>query len=68
MSESRVARLVAEGLSDEQVAERLGIGVMDVSAELVIRGRGERVGHATTGRQGETWSGHSSTAARHTKG
>jgi len=34
LSESRVARLVAEGLSDEQVAERLGIGVMDVSAEL----------------------------------
>ena len=27
---------------------------LDVSAELVIRGRGERVGHATTGRQGET--------------
>jgi len=34
LSESRVARLVAEGLSDEQVAERLGIAVMDVSAEL----------------------------------
>jgi DNA-binding CsgD family transcriptional regulator len=34
LSESRVARLVAEGLSDEQVASRLGIGVMDVSAEL----------------------------------
>ena len=34
MSESRVARLVAEGLSDEQIAERLGIRVMDVSAEL----------------------------------
>jgi DNA-binding NarL/FixJ family response regulator len=34
LSESRVARLVAEGLSDEQIAERLGIGVVDVSAEL----------------------------------
>ena len=35
LREARVARLVAEGLSDEQVAERLGIGVADVSAELV---------------------------------
>ena len=35
LSESRVARLVAEGFSDEQIAERLGIGVMDVSAGLV---------------------------------
>jgi DNA-binding NarL/FixJ family response regulator len=34
LSESHVARLVAEGLSDEQIAERLGIGVVDVSAEL----------------------------------
>jgi DNA-binding NarL/FixJ family response regulator len=34
LREVRVARLVAEGLSDEQVAERLGIGVVDVSAEL----------------------------------
>ena len=34
LREARVARLVAEGLSDEQVAERLGIGVVDVSAEL----------------------------------
>jgi DNA-binding NarL/FixJ family response regulator len=35
LREARVARLVAEGLSDEQVAERLGIGVVDVGAELV---------------------------------
>ena len=34
LSEARLARLVAEGLSDEQVAERLGIGVVDVSAQL----------------------------------
>jgi DNA-binding CsgD family transcriptional regulator len=34
LREARVARLVAEGLSDEQVAERLGIGVVDVAAEL----------------------------------
>ena len=34
LREARVARLVAEGLSDEQVAERLGIGVAEVSAEL----------------------------------
>lgn len=34
LREARVARLVAEGFSDEQVAERLGIGVVDVSAEL----------------------------------
>lgn len=34
LREARVARLVAEGLSDAQVAERLGIGVADVSAEL----------------------------------
>jgi hypothetical protein len=27
---------------------------LDMGAELVIRGRGERVGHATTGSQGET--------------
>ena len=51
LSESRVARLVAEGLSDEQVAERLGIGVMDVSAELAevfrklgLRSRGSHFG------------------------
>lgn len=35
LREARVARLVAEGLSDEQVAERLAIAVADVSAELV---------------------------------
>ena len=34
LTETRVAGLVAEGLSDEQVAERLGIGIGDVSAEL----------------------------------
>jgi DNA-binding CsgD family transcriptional regulator len=34
LREARVARLVAEGLSDEQVAERLGITVPDVSADL----------------------------------
>ena len=34
LREARVARLVAEGLSDEQIAERLEIGVHDVSAEL----------------------------------
>ena len=34
LREARVARLVAEGLSDEQVAERLGIGIADVGAEL----------------------------------
>ena len=34
LREARVARLVAEGLSDEQVAERLGIRVPDVSADL----------------------------------
>jgi DNA-binding CsgD family transcriptional regulator len=34
LTETRVARLVAEGLSDEQVAERLGIRIADVSWEL----------------------------------
>ena len=34
LREARVARLVAEGLSDEQVAERLAIGVVDVGVEL----------------------------------
>jgi DNA-binding CsgD family transcriptional regulator len=34
LREARVARLVAEGLSDEQVAERLRIGVADVGADL----------------------------------
>jgi DNA-binding CsgD family transcriptional regulator len=34
LREAQVARLVAEGRSDEQVAERLGIGVADVSTEL----------------------------------
>lgn len=34
LREARVARLVAEGLSDEQVAQRLEIEIVDVSAEL----------------------------------
>lgn len=34
LREARVARLVAEGLSDEQVAARLELGVADVIAEL----------------------------------
>ena len=34
MREALVAQLVAEGLSDDQVAQRLGIGLVDVSAEL----------------------------------
>lgn len=34
LTETRVARLVAEGLSDEQVAERLGIQIAEVSVEL----------------------------------
>ena len=44
LSETRVARLVAEGLSDEEVAERLSISVMTVSAELaeVLRKLGLR--------------------------
>lgn len=34
LRETRIARLVAEGLSDDQVAARLGITVVDVSAAL----------------------------------
>ena len=34
LREARVARLVAEGLSDEQVAERLGIRADAVTADL----------------------------------
>jgi DNA-binding NarL/FixJ family response regulator len=34
LQEARVARLVAEGLTDAQVAERLAIGAVEVSAEL----------------------------------
>lgn len=34
LRETRIARLVAEGLSDDQVAARLGITVVDVSAVL----------------------------------
>jgi len=44
LSETRVARLVADGLSDEEVAERLQISVVTVSAELaeVLRKLGLR--------------------------
>ncbi|TAK00820.1 MAG: LuxR family transcriptional regulator [Chloroflexota bacterium] len=34
LSEARVARLVAEGRSDAEIAERLAITVIDVDAEL----------------------------------
>jgi DNA-binding CsgD family transcriptional regulator len=34
LREARVARLVAEGLSDEQVATRLGIAAADVAIDL----------------------------------
>lgn len=34
LSEARVARLVAEGRSDDEIAERLAITVIDVDAEL----------------------------------
>jgi DNA-binding CsgD family transcriptional regulator len=34
LGESRVARLVAAGLSDEQIAVRLGITVVGVGADL----------------------------------
>jgi DNA-binding CsgD family transcriptional regulator len=34
LRESRVARLVGAGLSDEQIADRLGVTVMEVSTEL----------------------------------
>ena len=44
LSETRVARLVAEGLSDEEIATRLAISVVTVSAELaeVLRKLGLR--------------------------
>jgi DNA-binding NarL/FixJ family response regulator len=44
LSETRVARLVAAGLSDEEVAKRLEISVVAVSAELaeVLRKLGLR--------------------------
>jgi DNA-binding NarL/FixJ family response regulator len=44
LSETRVARLVAEGLSDEEIAARLAISVVTVSAELaeVLRKLGLR--------------------------
>jgi DNA-binding NarL/FixJ family response regulator len=34
LSETHVVRLVAEGLSDEQISERLGITVVEVSVGL----------------------------------
>ena len=34
LSEARLAGLVAEGRSDEEIAERLAITVVDVDAEL----------------------------------
>jgi DNA-binding NarL/FixJ family response regulator len=34
LRESHVARLVAEGLSDAEIAERLAVSVVSVSAEL----------------------------------
>lgn len=34
LSEARLAGLVAEGRTDEQIAERLAIKVVDVDAEL----------------------------------
>jgi DNA-binding NarL/FixJ family response regulator len=34
LREAQVVQLVAEGFSDEQVAARLGTGVVDVGAEL----------------------------------
>ena len=44
LSETRVARLVAEGLSDEEIAKRLAISVATVSGELaeVLRKLGLR--------------------------
>jgi len=44
LSETRVARLVAAGLSDEEVAKRLAISVVAVSVELaeVLRKLGLR--------------------------
>jgi DNA-binding NarL/FixJ family response regulator len=44
LRETRIARLVAEGLSDDQVATRLGITVVDVGSELaaVLRKLGIR--------------------------
>jgi DNA-binding CsgD family transcriptional regulator len=34
LSEARVARLVAEGRTDEEIAERLGITVIEVDGDL----------------------------------
>ena len=44
LGEARVARLVAQGLTDQEIAERLAIEVVDVSAELadIVRKLGLR--------------------------
>ena len=44
LAEARVVRLVAEGLSDEDVAERLSMGLADVTVALaeVVRKLGLR--------------------------
>ena len=44
LGEARVARLVAAGFADEEIAERLAIAVVDVSAELadIVRKLGLR--------------------------
>jgi DNA-binding CsgD family transcriptional regulator len=34
LSEARVARLVAEGRTDAEIAERLGVSVVEVDADL----------------------------------
>lgn len=34
LDEARVARLVAEGRTDEEIAERLGVTVVEVDADL----------------------------------
>ena len=34
LSEARVARLIAEGRTDEEIAERLGVTVVEVDADL----------------------------------
>ncbi len=35
LSEARVARLIAEGRTDDEIAERLGVTVVEVAADLV---------------------------------
>lgn len=34
LSEARVARLIADGRTDEEIAERLGVTVVEVDADL----------------------------------